>query len=204
MVVDYIDALRDRLVEGKRLGVESICEALKDADVQIAPSTSYASKTRPPSARAVRAGQATTVPKLVDAFGFGRGAAAELLLVASDNIERVRSEAAWARLCGIAAIPAWSGKTSRHRLNWGGHRQDNAALYRIAIVRMQRHDPTKAYVTRRTPEGKSKKKAIGCLQIELLDRRGWVTRGSWRTPCSSGSRAEPQSPSLLSRLPVAQ
>ena len=54
VVVDYIDAHRDRVVEGKRLGVEPICAVLKDAGVQIAPSTYYAAKARPPSARAVR------------------------------------------------------------------------------------------------------------------------------------------------------
>ena len=54
MIVDYIDAHRDRVVEGKKLGVEPICEALREAGVQIAPSTYYATKTRPPSARAVR------------------------------------------------------------------------------------------------------------------------------------------------------
>ena len=114
-----------------------------------------------------------SVPKLVDAFGFGRDAAAELLIVAGDNIERVRSEAAWAKLCGVAPIPASSGMTSRHRLNWGGHRQANSALYRVAIVRMQHHEPTKAYVTRRTAEGKSKKEIIRCLQ-RLIAREVWA------------------------------
>ena len=54
VVVDYIDAHRDRVVEGKKLGVEPICAVLKDAGVQVAPSSYYAAKTRPPSARAVR------------------------------------------------------------------------------------------------------------------------------------------------------
>ena len=54
MVVEYIDAHRDRLVEGRKLGVEPICRVLVDAGVQIAPSTYYATKNRAPSARAVR------------------------------------------------------------------------------------------------------------------------------------------------------
>ncbi|MGH3523363.1 MAG: transposase, partial [Mycobacterium sp.] len=112
-------------------------------------------------------------PQLVDAFGVGPDTAAELLIVAGDNIDRVRSEAAWARLCGVAPIPASSGMTTRHRLNRGGHRQANAALYRSVIVRMQHHKPTKAYVTRRTAEGKSKAEIIRCLK-RLLARELWA------------------------------
>ncbi len=115
---------------------------------------------------------AQLVPDLTAAFGIGADVAAELLIVAGDNIDRVRSEAAWAKLCGVAPIPASSGMTSRHRLNRGGHRQANAALYRTVIVRMQHHEPTKAYVTRRTAEGKTKKEIIRCLQ-RLLAREAW-------------------------------
>lgn len=112
-------------------------------------------------------------PDLITAFGIGTDVAAELLIVAGNNIERVRSEAAWARLCGVAPIPASSGMTTRHRLNRGGHRQANAALYRTVIVRMQHHEPTKAYVARRTAEGKTKKEIIRCLQ-RLLARETWA------------------------------
>lgn len=116
---------------------------------------------------------ARTVPQLVAAFGIGSDVAAELLIVAGDNIDRVKSEAAWAKLCGVAPVPASSGMTSRHRLNWSGHRQANAALYRVAIVRMQHHEPTKAYVARRTAEGKTKKETIRCLQ-RLIARETWA------------------------------
>ena len=81
-----------------------------------------------------------------------------------DNPDRVRSEACFAKLCGVAPIPASSGMTNRHRLAWNGHRQANAALYRTAIVRMQHHEPTKAYVARRTEEGLSKRDIIRCLK----------------------------------------
>ena len=67
----------------------------------------------------------------------------------------------------------WRGMTTRHRLNRGGHRQANAALYRTVIVRMQHHEPTKAYVARRTTEGKTKKEIIRCLQ-RLLAREAWA------------------------------
>jgi transposase len=112
-------------------------------------------------------------PQLVEAFGVGPDTAAELLIVAGDNIDRVRSEPAWARLCGVAPIPASSGMTTRHRLNRGGHRQANAALYRSVIVRMQHHEPTKAYVARRLTEGKTKAEIIRCLK-RLLAREVWA------------------------------
>ena len=74
------------------------------------------------------------------------------------------SEAAWAHLCGAAPIPASSGKVRRHRLNPGGDRQANHALWRIVITRMSSHPPTRAYVERRTAEGKSKKEIMRCLK----------------------------------------
>lgn len=111
-------------------------------------------------------------PQLSAAFGIGADVASEMLIVAGDNPERVRSEPAWARLCGVAPIPASSGMTTRHRLNRGGHRQANAALYRTVIVRMQHHEPTKAYVARRTAEGKTKAEIIRCLK-RLLAREIW-------------------------------
>lgn len=72
-------------------------------------------------------------PTLVEAHGIKANTAAEMLLLVGDNPERIRSEAALAKLCGACPIPASSGKTSRHRLNRGGHRQANAALYRVSL-----------------------------------------------------------------------
>ena len=114
-----------------------------------------------------------TAPQLTAAFGIGADTAAEMLIVAGDNPERVRTEAAWAKLCGVCPIPASSGKTVRHRLNWGGHRQANAALYRAVIVRMQHHQPTQAYVARRIAEGKTKPEIIRCLK-RFLAREVWA------------------------------
>lgn len=107
-------------------------------------------------------------PALTSLFGIGEDSAAELLIVVGDNPDRIRSEAALAMLCGACPIPASSGKTSRHRLNRGGHRQANAALHRIAVVRMRFHEPTIAYVTRRTAEGKTKKEIMRCLKRLLI------------------------------------
>ena len=101
---------------------------------------------------------------MVAAHGIKTGTAAEMLVLVGDNPERIRSEAALAKLCGACPVPASSGKTSRHRLNRGGHRQANAALYRVVIVRMRAHQPTIDYVRRRTAEGKSKPEIIRCLK----------------------------------------
>jgi transposase len=106
----------------------------------------------------------TTAPALVATFGIGFDCAAELLTAAGDNPGRVRSDAAYAKLCGACPIPASSGKTNRHRLNRGGNRQANAALFRIVVVRMRWHAPTVAYVQRRTAEGRSKREIIRCLK----------------------------------------
>jgi transposase len=108
-------------------------------------------------------------PELVAAFGIGPDIAAELLVTAGDNTDRVRSEAALAKLCGACPIPASSGKTTgRHRLNRGGNRQANAALYRAVVVRLRWHPPTIAYVERRTAEGLSKREIIRCLKRYLV------------------------------------
>jgi transposase len=107
-------------------------------------------------------------PRLVEAVGIGLDIAAEMLVTAGDNSDRVRSESAFAKLCGASPIPAGSGKTSgRHRLNRGGNRQANAALYRAIVVRMRWHQPTIDYVARRAAEGLSKREIIRCLKRYL-------------------------------------
>ena len=110
-----------------------------------------------------------TAPQLVESFGIGVDTAAEILIVVGDNPERIKSEAALAKLAGISPIPASSGMTSgRHRINHGGHRQLNAAIYRTVIVRMRFHQPTIEYVTRRTAEGLSKRDIIRCLKRYVI------------------------------------
>ena len=86
--------------------------------------------------------------------GIGVESAGQLLVTAGDNRERLRSEASFARLCGAASIPVSSGRTDRHRLHRGGDRQANSALWRIALVRMGCHQPTKDYAARRTAEAR--------------------------------------------------
>ena len=90
--------------------------------------------------------------------------AAQLLATWGDNPDRLRSEAAFASLCGVSPVPASSGKTRRHRLNRGGDRQANRALYTVVLTRMGHNLDTRAYVQRRTTEGLSKKEIIRCLK----------------------------------------
>ena len=106
-----------------------------------------------------------TSPTLRKGFGVGAHTAAELLIVFGDNPDRIRSEAAFAKLCGACPIPASSGMTTgRHRLNRGGHRHANAALYRAVIVRMRYHQPTVDDVARRTADGRTKREIIRRLK----------------------------------------
>lgn len=103
-------------------------------------------------------------PGLLAAYGLGPDTAGQLLVTAGENHDRLGSEAAFAMLCGAAPIPASSGKTHRHRLNRGGDRQANAALHRIAVVRLRWDPRTRDYMERRTKDGLSKKEIIRCLK----------------------------------------
>ena len=99
-------------------------------------------------------------PGLRAAYGVGADTAAQLLITAGANPHRLRSEAAFAALCGVAPVPASSGKTNRHRLSRGGDRGANNALFRVALVRMSNHQPTKNYVQRQ--------QALGHTRMEIL------------------------------------
>jgi transposase len=103
-------------------------------------------------------------PALRDRCGVGDWVAAQLLITVGDNPDRVHTEAALAALCGASPVQASSGNTQRHRLNRGGDRQANRALHIIAITRMRLDPATKAYVDRRTKEGKTRKEIIRCLK----------------------------------------
>jgi transposase len=96
--------------------------------------------------------------------GVGADVAGQLLATAGDNPDRLRSEASFAHLCGVAPIPASSGRRDRHRLNRGGDRGANHALHTIVLCRMRWDPRTQAYVARRTAEGLAKKDIIRCLK----------------------------------------
>jgi transposase len=103
-------------------------------------------------------------PHLLTRRGIGPDNAAALLIAAGDNPDRLRSEASFAALCGVSPLEASSGKTSRRRLNRGGDRQANSALYRIALSRLRWDARTRDYLTRRITEGKTRREAIRCLK----------------------------------------
>jgi transposase len=105
-----------------------------------------------------------TAPALIAVPGVGIDTAASLLVAAGEDPKRLKSESAFAHLCGVAPIPASSGKVVRHRLNRQGNRDANRALYVVATERMSRDERTRAYVVRRTEEGKSKREIIRCLK----------------------------------------
>ena len=130
---------------------------------------------------------AQAAPQLISLPGIGTENAATLLIVAGDNPERLGSEASFANLCGVAPIEASSGKVVRHRLNRGGHREANRALYMICLARMRRDLRTQRYVARRTAEGKSKREIIRCL-------KRYVAREAYRVLTSCGARSSPTGP----------
>jgi transposase len=106
-----------------------------------------------------------TAPSLLECYGVGVVTAATLLVTAGDNPDRLHSERSWAHLCGVSPVPTGSGKTSgRVRLNHGGDRHANAALYQIVLTRMSSDDETRNYVRRRRAEGLSTREIMRCLK----------------------------------------
>jgi len=127
-----------------------LAQELRDLDASLANLTK-------------RAGQ-----RLLAQFGVGPQTAATLLVSAGDNPERLHSEAAMAALCGASPLQASSGKTNRHRLNRGGDRSANNALWTISLVRMRSEPRTRAYVARRKAEGLSTKEIQRCLKRYIV------------------------------------
>jgi len=117
---------------------------------------------------------ATAAPKTLALLGLGTHHTATLLVAAGENIDRFSSEAAFAHLCAAAPIPVSSGRTNRHRLNYAGNRAANRALHMIVVVRLRYCEQTKAYMQRRTAEGRTKKEVIRCL-------KRYVAREIYRT-----------------------
>jgi transposase len=106
-----------------------------------------------------------TAPSLLEVYGVGTHTAAILLVAAGDNPHRLRSEAAFAHLCGVAPLPASSGKAQqRFRLNPGSNRQANHALWRIVFTRMSNDERTRKYVARRLAEGRSTREVMRVLK----------------------------------------
>jgi transposase len=107
---------------------------------------------------------AAVAPQLVACKGVGTDTAGALLVAAGDNPQRLTHERSFAALCGVSPLDASSGKQQRHRLNRGGDRQANQALWRIVMVRMSCDPRTRDYIQRRRSEGKTTREAIRCLK----------------------------------------
>jgi transposase len=109
-----------------------------------------------------------TAPGLIALRGVGVDVAGALLVTAGDNPERLADEASFAALCGASPVDASSGRQHRHRLNRGGNRDANRALWVIALVRMRCEPRTRAYVERRTRQGLSKPEILRCLKRYIV------------------------------------
>jgi transposase len=171
------DELRERLKTASRATVAAQAAALRPRPggdrVLFATKTSLRLLGRRVLALAAEADEldallaelvTATAPRLLEIRGVGVDTAAILLTAVGDNPERMRSEAAFARLCGVAPLEASSGKVTRHRLNRGGNRQANHALWRIVMNRMSNDQRTRAYVARRLDEGRSKPEIMRILK----------------------------------------
>jgi transposase len=130
---------------------------------------------------------AKTAPELTSLPGVGTDHAATLLIVAGDNPERLGSEASFASLCGVSPVEASSGKVVRHRLNRGGNRDANRALHLICVVRMRVEERTRAYVVRRSAEGKSRREIMRCLKRYVARE---VYRVLTSSVCPAGSSVD--------------
>jgi transposase len=127
----------------------------------------------------------TTAPDLVAVLGISHLTAATILAAVGDNPDRIRGEAAFAKLAGVCPIPAGSGQTDgRHRLNRGGNRRLNAALYTIALTRMHFDDRTKRFVAERLRQGKTKKDTIRLLKRYIAREVYGLLKSMQQTPAT--------------------
>lgn len=180
LLVSAPQALRERLLKPKAAACVAACLAFETADdsllLQTLKSTlrllaqrwqALTEELRKLDATLARLAH-KAAPSLIARFGVGAQTAATLLATAGDNPERLRNDAALAALCGVSPLEASSGKVVRHRLNRGGDRQANNALWTIAMVRMRSESRTRAYVDRRTQEGRSTKEIHRCLKRYIV------------------------------------
>ena len=140
-------------IHAAKAALRSLARRVIDLDAEIA------ALDRQLQALVAKAAPATTARVAV-----ATGHAGALLVCAGQNIGRLRSEAAFAALCGASPLPVATGRTDRHRLNYGGDRDANRALHMIAVCRLRYCQRTRAYADRRTAEGKTKTEIIRCLK----------------------------------------
>jgi transposase len=156
------------LAATRLVGADSVQEALLSALKIDARRWLELRQTQTQLTSQIRALVQRTASELIEVPGVGPDTAAALLIATGQNAHRVTSEAALARLFGIAPIQASSGRTLRHRLDRGGNRQGNAAVHRIALVRLAHEPRTKDYLTRCLSRGKTKREAMRLLKRHLV------------------------------------
>jgi transposase len=161
-------------VGSARLALRSLARRIQTLDEEIAALDKQLE-------RLVR----NAAPRTTALLGISTGHAGQLLVSAGQNIERLRGESSFAALCGAGPIPASSGKTSRHRLNYGGDRDANRALHLIAVCRLRYCPRTRAYAKRRSAQGKSKPEIIRCL-------KRYIARQTYRTLTADLTSVRPQ------------
>jgi transposase len=179
LVITAPQPLREQLAERKTLrGKATVCARFRLTDPDLAdPSQAAKLALRSLAQRVTALDQeielldheleqlvATAAPRTTQLLGVSTGHAGQLLVTAGQNIERLKGQCSFAALCGASPVPASSGKQARHRLNIGGDRQANRALYLIAICRLGCCPRTRAYAARRAREGKSQREIIRCLK----------------------------------------
>jgi transposase len=181
MIITAPRRLRDQLQPLTRRHQITVCSGLRSNDIT--------SPTRPPSSPSAGSPGASTTsppksttppkrsppwsaatPQLLAEVGVGALSAAQLLITAGDNPDRMTSPAGFAALCGTTPIPASSGKTNRHRLNRGGDRQANCALHTIVNSRLRYHPETQAYAAKRSAERKTERDIRRSLKRYLARR----------------------------------
>lgn len=143
----------DQPTQAAKLALRSLARRIEQLDAEIAELDE---QLKPLVAKAA--------PRTTQLLGISTGHAGQLLVTAGENIERLHGDGAFAALCGASPIPASSGRTTRHRLNYGGDRDANRTLHMIAVCRLRYCARTQAYAARRTREGKTKREIIRCLK----------------------------------------
>jgi transposase len=139
--------------QAAKLALRSLARRIEQLDAEIAELD-----------RPLAALVANAAPRTTRLLAVSTGHAGQLLVTAGQNIERLRGDGSFAALTGASPIPASSGRTNRHRLNYGGHRDANRALHMIAVCRLRYCERTRAYAARRSAQGKTKPEIIRCLK----------------------------------------
>ncbi len=179
LIVTAPQELREQLAQRKTArGKAALCRRLRPSPDRIAPPLQAAKLALRSLARRIAELDteiaaldrqleplvATAAPRTTSLLGISTGHAGQLLVTAGENIDRLRGDGSFAALCGVSPIPASSGRTTRHRLNYGGDREANRALHMIAVCRLRYCQRTRAYAKRRIAEGKTKPEIIRCLK----------------------------------------